>query len=67
VRRLHRSKSGSPTRFQAKGAQHLTVRVPKYRLHNGSGQALVEIGGRRIYLGKYNSAESGEKYRRLVA
>jgi hypothetical protein len=47
--------------------QHMTVRVPKYRLHNGSGQALVEIRGKRVYLGKYNSAESREKYRRLIA
>ncbi len=45
----------------------MTLRVPKYRLHNGSGQALVEIGGRRVYLGKHNSPESREKYRRLVA
>jgi hypothetical protein len=36
-------------------------------LHNGSNQALVEIGGRRIYLGKHNSSESREKYRRLIA
>ena len=32
----------------------MTVRVPKYRLHKGSGQPLVEIDGRRIYLGKHN-------------
>ena len=45
----------------------MPVRVPKYRLHNGSGQALVELVGRRIYLGKYGSDESREKYRRLIA
>ncbi len=27
-------------------------RTPKLRLHKGSGQALVEVEGRRIYLGK---------------
>ena len=40
---------------------------PKYRLHKGSGQALVQIRGSRIYLGKYGSETSKEKYRRLVA
>nr|MBA3482772.1 hypothetical protein [Pirellulales bacterium] len=45
----------------------MTVRIPKYRFHKGSGQALVEIDGRRIYLGKHNSAESREQYRRLIA
>jgi len=45
----------------------MTVRVPKYRLHKGSGQALVQIRGERIYLGKYGSEESQEKYRRLIA
>jgi hypothetical protein len=33
----------------------------------GSGQALVEIDGRRLYLGRQNSGESREKYRRLIA
>ncbi len=42
-------------------------RQPKYRLHQGSGQALVQIDGRRIYLGKHNSVESHEKYHRLIA
>lgn len=45
----------------------MSVRVPKYRRHKGSGQALVEVNGRRIYLGKYNSPASREAYRRLVA
>jgi len=45
----------------------MTVRVPKYRLHKGSGQALVQIRGERIYLGKYGSEESQEKCRRLIA
>ena len=30
----------------------MSVRIPKYRLHKASGQALVAINGRRIYLGK---------------
>ena len=42
-------------------------RIPKYRLHKGSGQALVQIDGRRIYLGKYDSPESHQKYERIVS
>jgi len=45
----------------------MTVRIPKYRLHKPTGQALVEIRGRRIYLGKHNSPASREKYRQLIA
>jgi integrase len=45
----------------------MSFKAPQYRRHKGSGQALVQIGGRRIYLGKYGSPESKEKYRRLVA
>ncbi len=45
----------------------MTVRIPKYRRHKPTGQALVEIRGRRIYLGKYGASQSREKYHRLVA
>jgi hypothetical protein len=45
----------------------MPFRTPKYRLHKGSGQALVQIKGERIYLGKYGSEESKDQYRRLVA
>jgi len=45
----------------------MAFRTPKYRLHKGSGQALVQINGERIYLGKYGTEESKEKYRRHVA
>lgn len=45
----------------------MSFRTPKYRLHKGSGQALVQINGERIYLGKYDTEESKEQYRRLVA
>lgn len=45
----------------------MSVRAPKYRLHKASGQALVQINGERIYLGKFGSEQSHEKYRRLVA
>ena len=44
----------------------MSVRVPKYRFHKASGQALVEIQGRHFYLGKFDSPESHEQYRRLI-
>lgn len=34
------------------------VRVPKYRLHKGSGPAVVQIDGRRHDLGKHGTAVS---------
>ena len=45
----------------------MAARIPKYRLHKSSGQALVQINGQRIYLGKYGTDESEEKYRKLIA
>ena len=42
-------------------------RPPSYCLHKSSGQARVIINGKHIYLGKYGTAESHEKYHRLVA
>ena len=42
-------------------------RVPAYRLHRPSGQARVIINREHIYLGKYDTPESHEKYHRLVA
>ena len=45
----------------------MSVRTPKYRLHAASGQARVQISGRRIYLDKYGTAESKEMYRQIVA
>ena len=42
-------------------------KVPSYRLHKASGQAIVTLGGRMIYLGVYGSPESHAKYARTVA
>ena len=44
------------------------IRVPKYpaRKHS-SGQARIRLAGRAIYLGRFGSPESIEKYHRLVA
>jgi hypothetical protein len=44
----------------------MSIRIPKHRFHQGSGQALVQINGCRVYLGKHGSEESKEKYQRLV-
>lgn len=44
-----------------------STRIPKYRLHKATGQAFVQINGRRRYLGKHGSPESEEKYRRVIA
>jgi hypothetical protein len=44
-----------------------TPRIPSYRLHKSSGQAIVGICGRLYYLGKFNSPKSRSEYGRLVA
>ena len=41
----------------------LKNRVPSYRLHKASGQAVVTLNGRDFYLGRYNSPESRTEYR----
>lgn len=43
-----------------------TPRTPKYRLHKPTGQAFIEIDERRIYLGKYDTPESRQKYARIL-
>ena len=49
----------------------LTNRPPKLCYHNGTGQAMVYIGGKVRYLGAYDgkhaSAEVQEAYKRIVA
>jgi hypothetical protein len=42
-------------------------RVPSYRKHKASGQAVVTLGGKDFYLGKHNSAGSKAEYHRLIA
>ena len=39
---------------------------PSYRLHSPSGQAIVTVAGRTIYLGRYGSPESHESYERVL-
>lgn len=45
----------------------LTKKVPSYRLHKASRQAVVTLNGNDIYLGPYASPESKAEYERLVA
>lgn len=43
------------------------ARTPKYRLHKSSGQAVVCLSGKDIYLGPFDSSDSKERYHRLLA
>lgn len=45
----------------------LSSRLPSYRRHKPTGQAVVTINGRDIYLGKWNTAASKAEYDRLIA
>jgi integrase len=42
-------------------------RLPKYRHHKPKNLAVVRINGRDVYLGRYDSPESREKYNRVIA
>ena len=44
----------------------LTRSVPQYRKHKASGQAFVELSGKRIYLGPYGTKISKLEYDRLT-
>lgn len=39
---------------------------PKYRRHKSTQQAIVEFGGKRVYLGPYGSTKSHERYREAL-
>jgi hypothetical protein len=45
---------------------HPRSRVPSYRRHKPTGQAVVTLNGRDIYLGKFNSTVSRAEYDRLI-
>ena len=40
---------------------------PSYRHHKPTGQAVVTIGGRDVYLGTHDTDESRERYNRLIS
>jgi len=42
-------------------------RIPSYRLHKPTGQAVVTLDGHDNYLGKHDTPESRQKYDRIVA
>ena len=42
-------------------------RLPRYRIHRGSGQAVIEYRGERRYLGVHGSQESLQEYARVIA
>jgi integrase len=42
-------------------------RIPSYRLHKPSGQAIIVIRGKTIYLGHHGSLESKAEYNRVLA
>lgn len=42
-------------------------RIPSYRLHKASGQALVTLNYRDYYLGPHGSPESKQEYDRLIS
>ena len=42
-------------------------KVPSYSLHKASQQPVCRIEGRDVYLGKYGSPESYERYERAIA
>ena len=45
----------------------MSINTPSYTHHKATNQARVRINGVSYYLGKWNSAESKERYRRLIA
>lgn len=46
---------------------HRAARTPSYRLHRPSGQAVVTLSGRDLYLGEHGTRESRARYDREVA
>jgi integrase len=44
-----------------------SIRIPAYRLHKPTNQAIVVVRGRTFYLGRYGSVESRDEYKRIIA
>ena len=44
-----------------------SARIPSYRLHKASGQAVVTLGGKDHYLGLHDTKSSTARYERLIA
>jgi integrase len=45
----------------------MSKRIPSYRRHAATGQAVVTLCGRDVYLGKHGTPESREAYERAIA
>ena len=45
----------------------MSKRVPRYRHHKPSGQAVVTLDGHDVYLGKHGTPESRAEYDRVVS
>ena len=58
--------SASPREVRLTDHRH-TRRIPSYRRHKPSGQAVVTLDGRDYYLGPYGSRASKAEYDRLIA
>ena len=43
------------------------TRVPSYRLHKASGQAVVTLADKDFYLGKHDTEASKVRYQRVIA
>jgi hypothetical protein len=43
------------------------TKIPAYRLHRGTGQAVVTLNGRDHYLGRHGTPESKERYERTIS
>src|SRR5688500_6120670 len=46
--------------------QNRPPRVPKYGLHKSTGQAVVRVAGKDVYLGKYGTDPSRRRYDDLI-
>ncbi len=58
--------SGTITRVRTMPNSCSPSRPPSYRLHRRTGQAVVTLVGRDIYLGKHGTPESREAYQRKI-
>ena len=47
-------------------SENRAPRVPSYRRHKPSGQAVVTLNGHDYYLGRYGTKQSKAEYQRLV-
>lgn len=45
----------------------MSVRIPSYRFHKASGQAIVTLSGHDVYLGPFDTTHSHQAYERVVA